>query len=139
MKALLLVASIFLSLPVLADQPDISIPQQDIDLIKTTDFVEVTGTNTHGGAEAFTIHNAKAIKQFVGLLTSERYVAVPKSLKPDFKSPSRYDVKLSSGGSQVFELQVIADSVLDIPNDDSFYMESSRHPDILLAPLLRLR
>ena len=37
------------------------------------------------------------------------------------------------------ELQVIADSVLDIPNDDSFYMESDRHSDILLAPLLRLR
>jgi hypothetical protein len=139
MKALLLLAGFFLSLPVFADPPEIRIPQHDIELIKSADFVEVTGTNTHGGAEAFTIHNAKAIKQFVELLTSQRYNAVPKSLKPDFKSPSRYDVKLSSGGTQVFELQVVADSVLDIPGDDLFYMESSRHSDVLLAPLLRLR
>lgn len=139
MKVLLIFAGILLSFPVLADLPEISIPQRDIDLIKSTDFVEVTGTNTHGGAEAFTIHNAKAIRQFVELLTSQRYNAVPKNLKPNFKSPSRYDVKLSSGGTVVLELQVIADSVLDIPGDDSFYMESSRHDDILLAPLLRLR
>ncbi len=139
MKALLAAATVFLALPVLAEPPEIRIPQRDIDLIKTTDFVEVTGTNSHGGAESFTIHNAKAIKEFVELLTSERYNAVPKNLKPDFKSPSRYDVKLSSGGTQVLELQVIADSVLDFPGDDSFYMESERHSDILLAPLLRLR
>ena len=139
MKALLLFAAIFLSFPVVAGQPEISIPQQDIAIIKTTDYVEVTGTNTHGGAEAFTIHNAKALKEFVALLTDERYIAVPKSLKPNFKSPSRYDVKLSSGGTQIFELQVVADTVLDIPNDKSFYMESDRYSDILLAPLLRLR
>jgi hypothetical protein len=139
MKILLVIAGIFLSLPVLADPPEISIPQRDIDLIKSADFVEVTGTNTHGGTEAFTIHNAKAIKQFVELLTSQRYNAVPKNLKPDFKSPSRYDVKLSSNGTPVLELQVVADSVLDIPGDDNFYMESSRHSDVLLAPLLRLR
>jgi hypothetical protein len=139
MKALLLFAALLLPLPALADPPEISIPQPDIDLIKSTDFVEVTGTNTHGGAEAFTIHNARAIKEFVGLLTSQRYIAVPKSLKPDFKSPSRYDVKLSSGGNVELELQVIADSVLDFPGDANFYMESERHSDILLAPLLRLR
>ena len=139
MKALLLAAGIFLSLPALAEPPEISIPRSDIDLIKSTGSVEVTGTNSHGGAEAFTVHDAKAIKEFVGLLTSERYVAVPKNLKPDFKSPSRYDVKLSSGGAVVLEFQVIADDVLDFPGDANFYMESERHSDILLAPLLRLR
>jgi hypothetical protein len=139
MKALLLAAGIFLSLPVFAAPPEIRIPQPDIDLIKTTDSVDVTGTNSHGGAEAFTVHNFKAIKEFVGLLTSERYQAVPKNLKPDFKSPSRYDVKLSSGGNVVLEFQVIADDVLDFPGDENFYMESERHSDILLAPLLRLR
>ncbi len=81
MKALLAAATVFLALPVLAEPPEIRIPQRDIDLIKTTDFVEVTGTNSHGGAESFTIHNAKAIKEFVELLTSERYNAVPKNLK----------------------------------------------------------
>ena len=139
MKALLLVAGIFLSLPALADPPEISIPRGDIDLIRTTGSVEVTGTNTHGQPEAFTVHDAKAIKEFVGLLTSERYIAVPKNLKPDFKSPSRYDVKLSSGGTVVLEFQVIADDVLDFDDDPNFYMESERHSDILLAPLLRLR
>ncbi len=139
MKALLVVAAIFLAFPVLAEPPEIRIPQQDIDLIKTTGSVDVTGTNSHGGAESFTVHDAKAIKQFVELLTSERYVAVPKNLKPDFKSPSRYNVKLSSGGNVLLEFQVIADDVLDFPGDDNFYMESERHSDILLAPLLRLR
>jgi len=139
MKALLLAAGIFLSLPALAAPPEISIPQSDIDLIKTTGSVEVTGTNSHGGAEAFTVHDAKAIKQFVELLTSERYNAVPKNLKPDFKSPSRYDVKLSSGGNVILEFQIIADDVLDFDGDDNYYMESERHSDILLAPLLRLR
>jgi hypothetical protein len=139
MKALLAAAAIFFSLPALTNLPEIRIPQHDIDLIKTTDFVEVTGTNSHGGAESFTIHDAKAIKQFVEILTSERYNAAPKNLNPDFKSPSRYDVRLSSGGSVVLEFQVIADSVLDFPGDANFYMESSRHDDILLAPLLRLR
>ena len=139
MKALLLAAGIFLALPAFAEPPATRIPQGDIDLIKSTGSVEVTGTNSHGGAEAFTIHDAKAIKQFVELLTSERYIAVPKNLKPDFKSPSRYDVKLSSGGSMVLEFQVIADDVLDFPGDANFYMESERYSDILLAPLLRLR
>ncbi len=139
MKVLLLLVAVFLSLPALADPPEIRIPQADIDLIRSTSFVEVTGTNTHGGAEAFAIHDAKAIKQFVELLTSERYIAVPKNLKPNFKSPSRYDVKLSSNGSPILEFQVIADTVLDFSDDTSFYMETERHPDLLLAPLLRLR
>ena len=139
MKALLLAAGIFLSLPLLAEPPEITIPRSDIDLIKTTGSVDVTGTNSHGGAESFTVHDAKAIKQFVELLTSERYVAVPKNLKPDFKSPSRYDVKLSSDGTVILEFQVIADDVLDFTGDDNYYMESERHSDILLAPLLRLR
>jgi hypothetical protein len=39
----------------------------------------------------------------------------------------------------VLQIQVIADSVLDIPNDASYYMESDRHSDNLMAPLLRLR
>ena len=33
----------------------------------------------------------------------------------------------------------IADSVLDIPNDASFYMQSGRHSDVLMGPLLKLR
>ena len=139
MKALLLAAGIFFALPALAAPPEICIPQSDIDLIRSTGSVDVTGTNSHGGAESFTVHDAKAIKQFVGLLTSERYVAVPKNLKPDFKSPSRYDVKLSSNGNVILEFQVIADDVLDFPGDANYYMESERHSDILLAPLLRLR
>jgi len=139
MKALLVIAGLFLSLPVLAGQPEITIPRPDIDLIKTTDAVDVTGTNSHGGAENFTVHNAKAIKEFVGLLTSERYIAVPKNLKPDFKSPARYDIKLSSNGNMILEFQIIADDVLDFPGDPNFYMQSERHDDIIPAPLLRLR
>jgi hypothetical protein len=122
-----------------ADAPDISIPQQETDLIKTTDYVEVSGTNDLGGADAFTIHNSKAIAQFVGLLTSDRYVAVPKSLQPKFKSLSFYQVRLSAHGSAVLEFRIIADSILDFPGETSFYMQSDRHSDNLLAPLLRLR
>lgn len=122
-----------------AETPAISIPDADIALIKSTDFVEVSGTNLHGGQEDFTIHNSKAIAQFVELLTSERYVAVPKNLKPDFKSKSAYKVRLSSKGAVVLELQVIAESVLDIPNEPNFYMESDRYDDLLMAPLRRLR
>ncbi|SRR5258708_11054940 len=121
------------------DTPEINIPEHDIALIKSTDYIEVTGTNEHGGAEDFTIHNDKAIRQFVQFLTSERYIAVPKSLKPNFKSLANYDVRLSSKGAPVLELHVIADSVLDIPDDASYYMQSDRHSDNLMAPLLRLR
>ncbi len=119
--------------------PDVSIPDHYIDLIKTTDTVEVTGTNDLGGAEDFSIHDSKAISQFVKLLTSDRYTAVPKDLKPDFKSKSSYKVRLLSQGAPVLELQIIADSILDISTETSFYMESDRHSDNLMAPLLRLR
>ena len=122
-----------------ADTSDITIPDSAIALIKTTDYVEVTGTNQLGGKEDFTIHNAKAISQFVQFLISDRYTAVPKDLKPQFKSLSSYTVRLSAKGEPLLELRVIADSVLDIPSETSFYMQSDRHSDNLMAPLLRLR
>ena len=121
------------------DTPDINIPERYVKLIKTTDYVEVSGTNDMGKPEDFTMHNAKAISQFVQLLTSDRYTAVAKDLKPQFKSLSSYKVRLSAKGVAVLELQIIADSVLDIPNETSFYMQSDRHSDNLMAPLLRLR
>ena len=124
---------------VYAGTPDVSIPESTIALIKTTDYVEVSGTNDNGGAEDFSIHDFKAIRQFVQLLTSDRYVAVPKDLKPKFKSLSSYKVRLSSKGAPLLELQVIADSVLDLPDDPSYYMQSERYSDNLMAPLLRLR
>lgn len=139
MKLALLALAVFCSLSAYADTPEISIPESDIALIKTADLVEVTGTNDRGGQEDFSIHNSKAIGQFVGFLTSARYIAVPKNLNPDFKSLSRYHVRMSSMEKVVFELQIIADTVLDIPNDTSFYMQSEKHSDVLLAPLLRLR
>jgi hypothetical protein len=139
MKFAFWVAAHFCSLAACADTPDITIPDSAIALIKTTDYVEVTGTNQLGGAENFSIHNAKAISQFVQLLTAQRYTAVPKNLNPDFKSKSRYDVHLFSNGAPILELQIIADSIIDLPHESSYYMESDRHSDILLAPLLRLR
>jgi hypothetical protein len=122
-----------------AGTPDISIPPRDAELIKTTDYIEVSGTNDLGGIENFSIHDSKAIRQFVDFLTSDRYIAVSKNLKPKFKSLSLYKVRLFSKGTAVFELQVIADSILDIPNDLSFYMESDEYSANLMAPLLRLR
>jgi hypothetical protein len=116
-----------------------AIPEGEAALVRSTDMVEVSGTNDAGGAEEFTVHDAKAIKAFVGFLTSERFVAVPKSLKPEFKSLSAYDVKLSSNGAEVLELRVLGDSVLDFPQESSFYMEAERFPDNLMAPLLRVR
>ena len=107
--------------------------------MKSADLVEVSGTNERGVQQDFAVHNWKAIKQFVELLTSPRYVAVPKNLDPHFKSLSRYKVRMSSNGTVVLELQIIADSVLDIPDDASFYMQSARHTDILMGPLLKLR
>jgi hypothetical protein len=139
MKPALLALAVFWSLSTYTEPPQISIPESDIALIKTTDLVEVTGTNDRGGPEDFAIHNSKAIGQFVQFLTSVRYVPVPKSLDPHFKSLSRYHVRMSSMGKVVFELQIIADTILDIPNDASFYMQSEKHSDVLLAPLLRLR
>jgi hypothetical protein len=139
MRYVLPVLLIFLCAAAYADTPDISIPQHDIDLIKTADDVKAVGTNDLGGAESFEIHDAKAISQFVQLLTTPRYIPVPKSLKPHFKSKSAYDVRMFSRGVQIFELRVVAVSVLDIPGDPSFYMESELHSNVLMAPLLRLR
>jgi hypothetical protein len=139
MKFALLVFALLLILPAYAGTPPIRIPEADIALIKSADSVDVDGTNASGGTETFTIHNAKAIAEFVGLLTDDRYVAVPKSLKPDFKSKSSYKVSFFSKGAPVFNLQIIAMSVLDIPNDPSYYMESERYSDLLMAPLRRLR
>jgi hypothetical protein len=127
------------SASVFGDTPDIAIPEPCATLIKTADYVEVVGTNDMGGAEDFSIHNAKAISQFVQLLTSERYIAVPKNLNPKFKSKAAYKVRLSAKGNPVLEFEIIADSVLDLPGETSFYMQSDRHSDNLLAPLLRLR
>ena len=139
MKFLFLAFLAALSSVALGDTPDIAIPESEAALVKSTDFVEVTGTNDLGGAENFTIHNSQAIHQFVALLTSERFTAVPKNLKPEFKSLSAYQVRLSSKGAVVLELRIIADSILDFPAESSFYMQSDRHSDNLLAPLMRLR
>jgi len=139
MKFALLALAAFLSMPAQAEPPEISIPEKDIALIKSADLVEVTGTNVGGGAENFSVHNWKAIKQFTDLITDARFIAVPKTLNPQFKSKARYDVRFSANGQQVFELQIVADTVLDIPNDPSFYMQASRHSDVLLGPLLKLR
>ncbi len=136
--ALLIVLSVLVS-PAFADTPDVSIPAPYIQLIKSTDYIEVSGTNDLGGQENFSIHNAKAIGQFVQYLTDDRYTAAPKSLKPDFKSLSSYRIRLSSKGALLLEFNLIADSVLDLPKESSFYMESSRYSDNLMAPLLRLR
>ena len=138
-KRLLLAVWISCLAPAFADTPDIAIPDREAALLKTTDYVEVTGTNDLGGKEDFTIHDYKAIRQFVELLTDTRYTAVPKSLKPDFKSASAYQVRLSHQGAVILQLHVIADSVLDLPAESSFYMQSDRHSDNLMAPLLRLR
>jgi len=139
MKFVLLAFLTIFCSPVYGDTPDISIPERCIELMKTTDYVEVSGTNDMGHPENFTIHNSKAISQFVQLLTSDRYTAVPKDLKPQFKSLSSYQVRLSGGGALLLELRIIADSILDIPNETVFYMQSDRHSDNLMAPLLRLR
>jgi hypothetical protein len=139
MKFVLCTLLALLCLPAIADTPDVSIPESYIQLIKTTDCVDVTGTNDLGGAENFTIHNAKAIGQFVQFLTSDRYTVVPKNLKPEFKSLSSYKVRLSANGVSVLEFQVIADSIVDLPTETAFYMQSDRHSDNIMAPLLRLR
>jgi len=121
------------------DSRDVSIPDRDVETIKATDYVEVSGTNDLGGPENFAIRDPKAIHQFIQLLTDDRYTAVPKNLKPNFKSASAYKVRLSAKGAPLLELQVIADSVLDLPDETSFYMESDRYSENLMAPLLRLR
>jgi hypothetical protein len=118
---------------------DVSIPQRDIDLAKTADLVEVSGTNDLGGAENFSIQDRKAVRQFIDLLTDDRYTTAPKSLKPQFKSLSSYQVRLSAHGVPVLELRVIADTVLDLPGDPLFYVESDSYSENLMGPLLRLR
>ena len=139
MKFILFVFVAILGLHAFGDAPDVKIPERYWEPIKTADYVEVSGTNDAGGFEQFTIHNAKAIGQFVQLLTSDRYTVVPKDLKPQFKSLSSYKIRLFSKGALVLELQIIADSILDIPGENSFYMQSDRHSDNLMAPLLKLR
>ena len=118
---------------------DARIPQRDIDLVQTADLVEVSGTNDLGGAENFSIQDRKAIRQFIDLLTDDRYTTAPKSLKPQFKSLSSYDVRLSAHGAPVLELRIVADTVLDIPGDPLFYVEADSYSENLMAPLLRLR
>lgn len=136
---LLTVLTIFCSSAYGSTSDELSVPERDIELIKATDYVEVSGTSDLGATENFTIHNAKAISQFIQLLTSDRYIAVPKGLKPQFKSLSSYHVRLSAKGVFLLEIRVIADSILDIPDEPMFYMQSDRHSDNLMAPLLRLR
>lgn len=139
MKIGILILLAFSCSSAFADGPDVRIPEREMGLIKAADYVEVSGTNDLGGVENFTIHNAKAIAQFVELLTSDRFTAVPRNLKPHFKSLSSYRVRLSAKGSIVLQLQVIGDSVLDLPGETSFYVESGRYSENLMAPLLRLR
>ena len=139
MKILLFSFLTLLGSPAFGAPADLGIPEEEAKLIRTTDYVEVSGTNDLGGTENFTIHNSKAIAQFVQFLTDERYTAVPKDLKPQFKSLSSYKVRLSAKGVCVLELQVIADSILDLPKESSYYMQSEKYSDNLMAPLLRLR
>jgi hypothetical protein len=122
-----------------ADAADIGIPQHDSDLMRTADLVEVSGTNDLGGAENFSIHDRKTIRQFTDLLTDDRYIAAPKSLKPKFKSASAYKIRFSSQGAPMLELMIIGDSIVDIPGDPMFYVESDSYSENLMAPLLRLR
>jgi hypothetical protein len=139
MKIGLLVFLLSSCCSVFADAPDGRIPEREIQRIKATDYIEISGTNDLGGSESFTIHNTKAIAQFVGFLTSDRFTAVPKNLKPHFKSLSSYKVRLSAKGAPLLEFRMIADSILDIPEETQFYMESEKYSDNLMAPLLRLR
>jgi hypothetical protein len=139
MKFALLALIVALSTLAPADGPDVAIPAAWIPRLQPADLVEVSGTNDAGGAENFSIHDMKALHQFVGFLTSQRYIAVPKDLKPDFKSKSIYQVRLSAQGQPIVELRIIGDSILDFPDEPNYYVESDRHSDNLMAPLLRLR
>ncbi len=139
MKAVMLILAIFLTGAGLMQAKDMAIPAHDIELIKSTDYVQVAGTNDLGGPENFDIHDIKAIRAFIALLTDDRYTAAPKSLQPHFKSLSAYRVRLFSKGAPVLELKVIADSVLDLPGEPMFYLEDDSYSENLMAPLLRLR
>ncbi len=139
MRLALLVFALLLTLPLRAGSTEIRIPGKDIAPIKSADTAEVSGTNAQGIEEDFSVRNAKALSQFVGLITDDRYVAAPKSLNPDFKSRSHYHIRLTSRDSLVFEFDVIGESILDIPGEDSYYMQAERHSDLLMAALRRLR
>lgn len=139
MRRALGIAFVLVLMPLAVHAADLRIPQRDIDLIRSADLVEVTGTNDLGGAENFSIHNAKAIRQFTDMLTDDRYYTAPKTLKPKFKSLSSYKVKLSRSGAPLLELTLIADSVLDLPDEPLYYVESDSYQANLMAPLLRLR
>jgi hypothetical protein len=122
-----------------AQAADVGLPPRDVDLIKAADVIHVVGTNDLGGDESFTIHDRKAIGQFVGYLTDNRFTPVPKSLNPKFKSRSAYMVTVQANGAPTLKLVIIGDSILDIPGDPMFYMESESYSENLMAPLLRLR
>ena len=127
---------------VLAGPPpagDVTIPQHDIDLIKAADSVHVVGTNDLGGNESFDIHDRKALGQFIGYLTDNRFTPVPKSLNPKFKSRSAYMVTFQSNGAPVLKVVIIGDSIVDLPGEPMYYMESEEYSDNLMASLLRLR
>lgn len=139
MKFALIVLAVLLPLAVHAEPPQIAIPEKDIALIKSADLVEVSGTNERGTQQDFTIKNWKALKQFADLLTSPRYVAVPKDMKPEWHTKSYYKVRFSSHGTETLEIQIIADSIINLPDDTSYYVQGAGHTDILMAPLLKLR
>jgi hypothetical protein len=139
MKTSVLVAGLCVLCSGFAHAADVSIPQHDIDLIKTANSVHVVGTNDLGGSESFDIHDRKALTQFVGYLTDNRFTPVPKSLKPKFKSMSAYMVTFLSNNAPVLKLVIIGDSVVDLPDDPMYYMESDSYSANLMAPLLRLR
>jgi hypothetical protein len=139
MKTSALIASLLVLYSAFAHAADVSIPQHDADLIKKADSVHVTGTNDLGGSESFDIHDRKALAEFKGYLTDNRFTPVPKSLKPKFKSPSAYMVTFLSNNAPVLKVVVIADSILDVPDDPMYYMESDSYSANLMAPLLRLR
>jgi hypothetical protein len=138
MKLVLALAAFFF-LSDYAEPPDRCIPDHFVQLIKTTDYLEASGTNAMGNTDEFTIHDAKAIHEFIDLVTAQRYVPVPKGLNPHFKSSSRYKIRLFSKGVPILDFVIAAVSVIDLPGEDQFYMESSRHDQVLMAPLFRLR
>jgi hypothetical protein len=139
MKTWVVVLALMFSLAGTVRAADVTIPQHAIDLIKTADSVHVVGTNDLGGDESFDIHDRKALGQFVGYLTDNRFTPVPKSLNPKFKSRSAYMVTFQSNGAPVLKLVIIGDSIIDLPGEPMYYMESDSYSANLMAPLLRLR
>ena len=139
MKTCLLTLIAFALCSRVASAADVSIPPHDLELIKTADSVHVVGTNDLGGNESFDIHDRKALAQFVSYVTDNRFTPVPKSLKPKFKSMSAYMVTFRSNGAPVLKLAIIGDSIIDLPADPMYYMESDQYTENLMGPLLRLR